>query len=596
MNPYRNVVRLLCVAFMCTPLVLATVLVQAQDDGLNETFDDPSLAGWDRNENVSVAEGILRLNPGGFALHRSNSADTTLKIRARLSSGEGALFISYQFSETGAYAIRIEGGYLNVLYSMGEQSSDITVTPVLIPVTADEWFELMVQRADADQVIVVDGEEMVRFPDNGFPLGGVGFEVVGGITVDIDSVSDIAEGTMSPPVTVEGGEPENILAGEMFSELVEEFDMGLPPNWQHTGEWHSGTGAVTAEGSGAEFFAPGDWGDLRLVVRFRRAGANAMNVKLHATDQGEYRLELTPDRIAFYQPPSEGELGSEPMVRDMQLDENWHDLTVQFEGGVLMIWLDDTPVFDMPVANPHWQRGKVGLSNEGGGRLEVDRIEINPPGEPAMAIEPVSPEPNHVEPIEPVPPDLDLVEPTHPVIDPNRCIIMITDGTTVNVRQGPGLNFSIIGSINPGEQYEAIGLSSMRDWYQIQTRGGQLGWVFDAVVSANGPCGELMVLASPGGQNPNNGQTNPGGQNPNPGNTSPGNSSVDLGVADIYPQHLPQGNLFVQIKNHGPGSLKGVAVTIECSTTETVTGQTVTPTQVKPLTISIDPGQTHTFD
>ena len=57
MKPYRIIIRLLCAVLICTPLMLAAVIVQAQEGGLNETFDDPSLSGWEHNEGASASPG-----------------------------------------------------------------------------------------------------------------------------------------------------------------------------------------------------------------------------------------------------------------------------------------------------------------------------------------------------------------------------------------------------------------------------------------------------------------------------------------------------------------------------------------------------------
>ena len=131
MKPYRIVIRLLCVVLTCTPLLmLAAAIVQAQEDGLNETFDDPSLSGWEHNEGASAAGSILRLEPGGFAFHPGSAADTTLKVRARRSPGEGALLIYYRASDAGAYSIRVEDGYLYVQLDIGSQPTDITLTRI----------------------------------------------------------------------------------------------------------------------------------------------------------------------------------------------------------------------------------------------------------------------------------------------------------------------------------------------------------------------------------------------------------------------------------------------------------------------------------
>jgi len=58
----------LCVALL--PLMMVFSLVRstkAQGSGFTDTFDDPSLSGWEHSPNATVVNGALRIEPGGFA-------------------------------------------------------------------------------------------------------------------------------------------------------------------------------------------------------------------------------------------------------------------------------------------------------------------------------------------------------------------------------------------------------------------------------------------------------------------------------------------------------------------------------------------------
>lgn len=39
----------------------------SQDGPFEDTFDNPDLPGWQHTPNVSVTDGVLRVEPGGFA-------------------------------------------------------------------------------------------------------------------------------------------------------------------------------------------------------------------------------------------------------------------------------------------------------------------------------------------------------------------------------------------------------------------------------------------------------------------------------------------------------------------------------------------------
>ncbi|GIV77085.1 MAG: hypothetical protein KatS3mg050_1479 [Litorilinea sp.] len=55
--------------------------------------------------------------------------------------------------------------------------------------------------------------------------------------------------------------------------------------------------------------------------------------------------------------------------------------------------------------------------------------------------------------------------------------------TNMNVRGGPGINYNIIGTANPGERYPITGKNPEGTWWQINYNG-QNGWVFGELVTA----------------------------------------------------------------------------------------------------------------
>lgn len=59
MATYRRMYRrLFIVGFLLLPLV-PLMCSHAQDSGLRETFDDPTLPGWERSPDVTIADGVL---------------------------------------------------------------------------------------------------------------------------------------------------------------------------------------------------------------------------------------------------------------------------------------------------------------------------------------------------------------------------------------------------------------------------------------------------------------------------------------------------------------------------------------------------------
>ena len=55
----------------------------------------------------------------------------------------------------------------------------------------------------------------------------------------------------------------------------------------------------------------------------------------------------------------------------------------------------------------------------------------------------------------------------------------------VNVREGPGTGFAVLGQISPGENYKITGKTAANDWWQIDF-GDRKGWVIGQLVSTAG--------------------------------------------------------------------------------------------------------------
>ena len=72
----------------------------------------------------------------------------------------------------------------------------------------------------------------------------------------------------------------------------------------------------------------------------------------------------------------------------------------------------------------------------------------------------------------------------------------VTIDTPVNVREGPGTNYKVIGTAAPGDFYVITGKSpGLGDWWQINI-GGRTGWVYGPLVIATNSEG-VQVVAPP---------------------------------------------------------------------------------------------------
>ena len=72
----------------------------------------------------------------------------------------------------------------------------------------------------------------------------------------------------------------------------------------------------------------------------------------------------------------------------------------------------------------------------------------------------------------------------------------VTIDTPVNVREGPGTNYAVIGTAAPGARYEITGKSpGLGDWWQIRI-GDRFGWVYGPLVTSTNS-ENVQVVAPP---------------------------------------------------------------------------------------------------
>jgi hypothetical protein len=80
---------------------------------------------------------------------------------------------------------------------------------------------------------------------------------------------------------------------------------------------------------------------------------------------------------------------------------------------------------------------------------------------------------------------------------PSGIFITVTYTDPMNVRNGPGTFYDIVGQIFPGDVLPALGVSPGHEWIKISFSSvpGGVGWVYAPYVSISG--GELQVVEPP---------------------------------------------------------------------------------------------------
>ncbi len=65
----------------------------------------------------------------------------------------------------------------------------------------------------------------------------------------------------------------------------------------------------------------------------------------------------------------------------------------------------------------------------------------------------------------------------------------------LNLRQGPGTEYTLVGSLAPGEAAEITGKNAAGDWWQVRTSGGASAWVYGPLVTTSGPVDAIALAA-----------------------------------------------------------------------------------------------------
>ena len=189
-------------------LLLGSTVVGAQADGFRETFSEPQLAGWEHPPEAAVVDGLLRVRPGGFALHFGDWADITLSIRARFS-GEGEVAIGYYVRDAGSYTLLITSGALSVQRQEGQTQTSLgsAKVPALLP---DTWVDVkIVVSGDHQEVYVNDGLQLTVTDAEPLSAGAILLGVRGGLTAEYDDLDLRGRPAAAPPEAGPVAQPQS---------------------------------------------------------------------------------------------------------------------------------------------------------------------------------------------------------------------------------------------------------------------------------------------------------------------------------------------------------------------------------------------------
>ncbi|MCB0116235.1 MAG: SH3 domain-containing protein [Caldilineaceae bacterium] len=96
----------------------------------------------------------------------------------------------------------------------------------------------------------------------------------------------------------------------------------------------------------------------------------------------------------------------------------------------------------------------------------------------------------------PVPTDTPVpAEPAAPTDTPapQKAQLTVTGGDGINVRQGPGTSYGVVGNVSNGMTFDITGKNPAGDWYQICCVNGEQGWIFGSLTQVTNA--ELVTVA-----------------------------------------------------------------------------------------------------
>ncbi len=158
-----------------------------QTNGFTETFDDPTLPGWEHTANTTALDGILHIPAGDRASHGGDWHNFTMSVRLRYN---GSIALTYRVHESQSYIFLLNQD-MSILQSEMAGAVENLAT-LSTPLPPDEWINLDLVISDNSHTVLLNEAQILTVQDEGYEsvAGGFGFEVLDGF-VDIDSLSVI---------------------------------------------------------------------------------------------------------------------------------------------------------------------------------------------------------------------------------------------------------------------------------------------------------------------------------------------------------------------------------------------------------------------
>lgn len=185
-------------------LLVTQAPAEAQQEGFREVFDDPTLPGWERSREVVVADGVLRMNPGSFALRVGDWSEIDMSVRVRFS-GPGEIWVNYYFRDEAKYGVLLTDRLILLEKAQGGSPSELGHAGDA-PVQSGNWMDLRVVVAGGEHQIYLNDELQLSATDpEPLTTGAILLQVMGEATAEFDDLTLTGVPGQGPPPA--GAEP-----------------------------------------------------------------------------------------------------------------------------------------------------------------------------------------------------------------------------------------------------------------------------------------------------------------------------------------------------------------------------------------------------
>jgi uncharacterized membrane protein YhiD involved in acid resistance len=189
----KRLITLFLINLLIASMLVATPTNAQSDDETgestySESFDTGLLSGWERSSDVAVTNGVLKIDPGNFALKMGHWENPTISLKVKYAK-PGEVNIHYHMGEGYTYVIHIMEDALILDKVEKEQPTQLGVG-TLTGVQAGSWMTLDISFDGSTHKISVNNTEVITATDSS-PLKGGGFlvSVMGESAGEFDSLS-----------------------------------------------------------------------------------------------------------------------------------------------------------------------------------------------------------------------------------------------------------------------------------------------------------------------------------------------------------------------------------------------------------------------